>query len=337
VAEAPVTGARKAAIALVAMGEEASAALLKHFPEEEIELIAREIAALGAVPAALNDQVLTELRQAAVDSGATTIGGMDQARRLLARSLGPDQSRRILDRVTQAVHAKAGFASLEKANPQQLVKFILGEHPQTIALILAHLTAPAAARLLAALPDDVRADALMRMASLEDIPPEVVARVSDVIDQRVKALGGPRREQKGGLRAVAELFNQLDKGMSKAALERIEASAPEMAVSIRNFMFVFDDLIHVEDAGIREIINRADKRELTIALKGASEDVRQRFMANMAKRAAELLKEEMDMLGAVKLRDVEKAQQAVVAVARALEEEGVIQTSDGGAGEAYVA
>ena len=155
--------------------------------------------------------------------------------------------------------------------------------------------------------------------------------------KRVKALGGPRREQKGGLRAVAELFNQLDKGMSKAALERIEASAPEMAVSIRNFMFVFDDLIHVEDAGIREIINRADKRELTIALKGASEDVRQRFMANMAKRAAELLKEEMDMLGAVKLRDVEKAQQAVVAVARALEEEGVIQTSDGGAGEAYVA
>jgi len=237
--------------------------------------------------------------------------------------------------VLKRVNTTAGFASLEKANPQQLSKFILGEHPQTVALIMAHLNPGNAAQLVTQLPDDMRADVLMRMASLEDISPEVVGRISSVIDQRLKSLGGPQREQHGGVRAVAELFNRLDRSVSSESLERIDRSAPDLATQIRNLMFVFEDLLKIEEVGIREIVNRADKKALTIALKGASEEIRARFFANMSKRAGELLKEEMELMGAVRLRDVEKAQQEVVAIARKLEEEGVISTG-AGAGEAYV-
>jgi len=237
--------------------------------------------------------------------------------------------------VIKSFHATAGFAGLEKANPQQLSKFILGEHPQTIALILAHLNAGSAALLVSQLPEDIRADVLMRMATLEEISPEVISRISNVIDQRLKSLGGPTREQRGGVRAVAELFNRLDRSVSQAALEHIERDSPDMAVQIRNLMFVFDDLTTIEDNGIREIVNRADKKSLTVSLKGASEEIRQRFFKNMSKRAADLLIEEMELMGAVRLRDVEKAQHEIVGIARKLEEEGLI-TTGAGAGEPYV-
>jgi flagellar motor switch protein FliG len=175
----------------------------------------------------------------------------------------------------------------------------------------------------------------MRMASIEDISPDVIGRISSVIDQRLKSLGGGSREQHGGVRAVAELFNRLERTVSAPVLEAIETRRPDLAVSIRNLMFVFDDLAGVDDSGIREIVQRADKKGLTLALKGASEEIRQRFFNNMSKRAADMLKEEMEVLGAVRLRDVEKAQQDVVAIARKLEEEGVIVTG-AAAGEAYV-
>jgi flagellar motor switch protein FliG len=237
--------------------------------------------------------------------------------------------------VIRSVNVSAGFQTLEKANPQQLSKFILGEHPQTIALILAHLNASSAAQLVSQLPEEMQADVLMRMAKIEDIPPEVISRISSVIDQRLKSLGGPSREQRGGVRAVAELFNRLERGVSQPALERIESKSQDLAVQIRNLMFVFEDLLAVEDVGIREIVNRADKKSMTVALKGASEDIRVRFFANMSKRSGDLLKEEMEMMGAVRLRDVEKAQQEIVAIARKLEEEGVI-TTGAEAGEPYV-
>ena len=254
---------------------------------------------------------------------------------MLNRTLGADSARRIMDRVLRSFQSTAGFTSLEKADPQQLSKFILGEHPQTIALILAHLNPSNAAQLVTLLPDALRVDVLTRMASLEDISPDVISRISSVIETRLKSLGGPTREQHGGVRAVAELFNRLDRNVSGPVLEAIEAKRPELAVSIRNLMFVFDDLVHVDDNGMREIVQRADKKALTVALKGASEEIRARFFDNMSKRAAEMLREEMEVLGAVRLRDVEKAQQDVVAIARKLEEEGVIVTG-AAAGEAYV-
>jgi flagellar motor switch protein FliG len=332
---AAMTGVRKAAIVVMALGEENASKLFKHLQEDEIERIVREVAALGTVPPEVGEKVLDEFHQMTAAADYIASGGVDHARRLLTKTLGPDLSRRILDRVVKSFHTNAGFATLEKANPQQLSKFILAEHPQTIALILAHLNAGSAAQLVTQLPDDMRADVLMRMASIEDISPEVISRISGVIDQRLKTLGGPTREQRGGVRAVAELFNRLDRSVSQPALERIENDSPDMAVSIRNLMFVFEDLSSVEDSGIREIVNRADKKHLTVALKGASEDIRQRFFANMSKRAADLLREEMELMGAVRLREVEKGQHEIVAIARKLEEEGLI-TTGAGAGEPYV-
>jgi flagellar motor switch protein FliG len=283
----------------------------------------------------MGEQVLEEFHQTAVAAEHVARGDIEFAKRVLIKSFGPDTARRMIDRVMRAFQSNAGFASLERADPQQLSKFILGEHPQTIALILAHLQPANAAQLATLLPEELRVEVLTRMASLEDISPDVVSRISSVIEVRLKALGGPSREQHGGVRAVAELFNRLERTVSTPVLEAIEEARPELAVSIRNLMFVFDDLLHVDDNGMREIIQRADKKGLTVALKGASDEIRQRFFINMSKRAGEMLREEMEVLGAVRLRDVEKAQQEVVAIARKLEEEGLISTG-AAAGEAYV-
>jgi flagellar motor switch protein FliG len=330
-----LSGVRKAAVVLLLLGEEVSADVFKHLSEEEIESLAREMAALGPVSTSVSERVMEEFHSTAIAAEYVTRGDVEYARRVLVRTLGQDAARRIIDRVQRSFQSTAGFTSLEKADPQQLSKFILGEHPQTIALILAHLHASSAAQLIALLPESLRVDVLTRMASLEDISPDVVSRISSVIEQRLKTLGGPSREQHGGVRAVAELFNRLERTISASALEAIEARKPELAVSIRNLMFVFEDLLHVDDNGMRELVSRADKKALTIALKGASEEIRQRFLSNMSKRAGEMLREEMEVLGAVRLRDVEKAQQEVVAVARKLEEEGLIVTG-AAAGEAYV-
>lgn len=331
---AQISGVRKAAVALLALGDQSLTNVFQHLREDEIERVAHEIASLGVVPAELGEQVLGELSTSA---GATNLaaGGMDQAERLLTKALKPDQARRILDRVMHSVNTTAGFASLERANPEQLSKFFLGEHPQTTALILAHLNPTSAAQLLEQLPDDLRAEVMLRMASLGDIAPDVLARVSTVIEQRLRGLGGSRREQRGGVRAVAQLFNCLSRSVSRPVLEQLESLNAEVASSIRNLMFVFEDLVHIDDAGIREIANRADKKALTIALKGASEAIRDRFFSNVSKRGGDQMKEEMEVLGAVRLRDVERAQQEVVAIARKLEEEGVI-TTGAGAGEPYV-
>jgi flagellar motor switch protein FliG len=329
------SGLRRAAIVTLLMGEEATADVFRFLSEDEIERLVKEMANLGKVASSTGERVLEEFHQTIVASTHVARGDVEFARRILQKSLGPDQARRILDRVLRSFQSTAGFTSLEKADPQQLSKFILGEHPQTIALILAHLNPSNAAQLVALLPEAMRVDVLTRMASLEDISPDVISRISSVIETRLKSLGGPSLEQHGGVRAVAELFNRLERTVSAPVLEAIEGLQPELALSIRNLMFVFEDLSTVDDNGLREIVQRADKKALTIALKGASEDIRARFLGNMSKRAGEMLKEEMDVLGAIRLREVEKAQQEIVGIARKLEEEGVI-TTGAAAGETYV-
>ena len=330
-----MSGLKKAAIVSLLLGEERSAEIFRHLREDEIERIVREVAALGHITPNLGEMVLEEFHQSIIASEYIGRGDTDYANRVLRMSLGEEGAKRVMEKVQKAFESNAGFVSIERADPEQLSKFILGEHPQTIALILAHLNPGHAAQLVTLLPDTLRADVLTRMASLDDISPDVITRISSVIEQRLRTLGGPSRETHGGVRAVAELFNRLERNVSGPVLETIETDRPELAVSIRNLMFVFDDLVHIDDNGMREIVQRADKKGLTIALKGASEDIRERFFKNMSKRAADMLREEMDVLGAVRLRDVEKAQQDVVAIARKLEEEGVIVTG-AAAGEAYV-
>jgi flagellar motor switch protein FliG len=330
-----LNGVRKAAILTVLLGEHASGELFKHLNEEEIELIAREVALLGPVPAATATEVLEEFHQMWKAAEYVTKGGVEYASKLLVKSLGPDLAKRVLDRVVKTFESSMAFTGLEKADPQQLSKFIQSEHPQTIALILAHLKPGPAAQLMQSLPEDLRVEVVTRMANLEEISPEVISRISSVIEQRLKSLGASTHESYGGVRAVAELLNRIDRSISQPVLEAIESQTPDLAVSIRHLMFVFDDLLHVDDNALREIVQRADKKVLTVALKGTSEDIRNRFFQNMSKRAVDMIREEIELLGAVRLREVEKAQQEVVGIARKLEEEGLLQTG-AAAGEPYV-
>jgi len=330
-----IPGTRKAAILSLMIGEDAASEIFKFLHEDEIERIAKEVAALGSVPPESGETVLEEFHHMAMAAAYVARGGVEFAQQLLLKSLKPEHARRIIDRVVRSFQSTAGFTSLAKADPQQLSKFILAEQPQTIALILAHLDSSHAAQLLSLLPETLRVDVLTRMASLDEISPEVVSRISSVIEQRLKTLGTSSHESYGGVRAVAELLNRLDRTVSQPVIESLEGQNPDLAVSIRNLMFVFDDLMKVEDSALREIVQRADRKVLTVALKGTTEEMRNRFFQNMSKRAADMLREEMEVLGAIRLREVEKAQHEVVAIARKLEEEGLLSTG-AAAGEAYV-
>ena len=330
-----MTGLRKAAVLTLLLGEESSASVFKHLHEDEIEQIAREVALLGTIPAPTGELVLEEFHNMWQAAEFVARGGVEYAQKLLVKSLGAEMARRLLDKLVTSFESTVVFTAIEKADPQQLSKFILAEHPQTIALILAHLKPSQAAQLVGLLPDEVRVEVLTRMANLDEISPEVIMRISSVMEQRLKALGGATHESYGGVRAVAELLNRLDRGVSRPVLEGIEGDSPDLALSIRNLMFVFEDLANVDEASIREIIQRADKKALTVALKGTTEEIRNKFFQNMSKRAADLIREEMEVLGAIRLREVEAAQRDIVAIARKLEEEGLLVTG-AAAGESYV-
>jgi len=329
------TGAQKAAVLMVSLGDEAAASIFKYLEEDEIQEISKEIALTKHVQPEVADDVMEEFHTMTLAKTYITQGGIEFAKKLLIKSVGPELARKIIDRLTKALESSAGFTSLERANPQQLSKFIQSEHPQTIALILAHLNATQAGELIASLPEDLRAEVCMRMANLQEISPEVVRRISLILEQKLEALGSFATEAYGGVRAVAELFNRMDRNTGRTVLEKIEADNPQLAGSIRDLMFVFDDILLIDDIGVTEILKRADKKVLTVALKGTSDELRNQFFRNMSSRAVEMMKEEMDFMGPIKLRDVEKAQHEIVEIVRQLEEEGVI-TIGGGGGDDYV-
>jgi flagellar motor switch protein FliG len=328
-------GIRKAAVLSMLLGHDSASLVLQQLNEEEVEAIAQEVAKTPGIPAAAGQQVLEEFHQMWVAAEHIARGGVDAARSILVKTFGPETARRMIDRLVKTTESSMVFSVLDKADPQHLSKFIQSEHPQTIALILAHLKPAQSAELIGLLPEQLRINVLTRMASLDEIPLDVIVRISSVIEERLKVLGGSTHESYGGVRAVAELLNRLDRALSQGVLGSMEGGQPELAMAIRNLMFVFEDLLHVEDQSVREIVQRADKRVLTMALKGASEEIRAKFLKNMSGRAAEMIREEIEMLGAVRMRDVEKAQHDIVAIARKLEEEGLLVTGAAG-GEAYV-
>jgi flagellar motor switch protein FliG len=261
-------------------------------------------------------------------------GGLDYAKSVLTKSLGPERARKIIDRLTKLLEQSSGFEFLTKIEPKQLAKFIQNEHPQTIALILAHLDPSQAAESLAELPEDLKAEVAIRIANLQDISPSVVKTLSKVLEERFESISSYNVEV-GGVKSVAEIFNRMDRTTSKQTLERLEKDAPELVASIRDMMFVFDDIKRLGQQAIQEILKRADKNTLTLALKGADDELKSRFYECMSKRAVETMKEEMDYMGPVKLKDVEKAQHEIVEIVRELDEEGVISIS-GGDEEQYV-
>lgn len=330
------SGLQKAAVLMVTLGEELSGMVLKHLEEEEVAAIGKEVARIPAITAAEAEGILDEFYQMSMAQDYVLKGGIEYARKMLINAFGPEMATRILDRLVKLLgHDTASFDALQKADPQQLAKFIHSEHPQTIALILSHLGSSQAAGLLFSLPPELRADVALRMANLEQISPDIISKIAGIIGQKLKALGELSRESYGGVRAVAEMFNRLDSATSKEILDTIEAQDPNLAETIRHLMFVFEDLLLIDQNGIKEILARVDRKLLTVALKGTSDQLKNHFMQCMSQRGAEMLREDMEALGPVKIKEVEAAQQQIIAVVRQLEAEGVLSLK-GAVGEQYV-
>jgi len=335
-AEERLPGARKAAILVVVLGDQASAELMRHLEEEEVALISREVARINAITTEQAESVLEECYQMSLAHDYVLKGGIEYARKILVNAFGPVDAKKLLDRLMKALGADAAsFDALQKADPQQLAKFIHSEHPQTVALVLSHLNPSQAAALLFSLPTEMRAEVALRMASLDQISPEIISKIAGIIGQKLKALGELSRESYGGVRAVAEMFNRLDSNTSKKILENIEQVDANLVETIRHLMFVFEDMLLIGQDGIKEVLSRVDRKLLTVALKGTSDRLREHFMQCMSQRGAEMLREDMEALGPVKIKEVESAQQQIIAVVRQLENESVLSLK-GTVGEQYV-
>lgn len=318
-----LTGVRKAAIMVALVGEDTACELYRHLSEEDVQGLTQELAELNQIPPEMALQVLEEYSKLASTLDTITRGGADYARRILIRTFGEEGARQLLVQVSRTAElSTAKLESLQKSDPQQLAKFLEPEHPQTIALILAHLDAKQASELLMRLPKTLRGEAVKRLAQLRQFSPEMAQRVSVVLHKRLDSLGEQSRRTYAGSRGVADLLNRLEPNSSKNILETIEKEDPKLALSIRNLMFTFEDFLGVPEVGIRELLSQVDKKTLALALRGASEELKLYIFKSMSSRAVEMLKEDMDVLGAVKSREVVKAQQELVAVARKLETEG---------------
>lgn len=331
-----VSGLRKAAIVLVCLGEQASAEVIKQLGEDEVQAVSREIARLGEVTPDQAESVLDEFFQMMLAREYIFKGGLDYARRLLSTAYGPETARKLVDHLQKTMGSDmASLDVLQKADPQQLAKFIHSEHPQTIASIVSHLNPSQAAALLMALPGDIRSDVAMRIAGLDQISPEVIGKIATVIGNKLNVLGESSRESYGGVRAVAEMLNRLDSGTSKEILDNIEQQDPNLAEGVRHLMFVFEDMLLIDVNGMKEVLSRVDRKLLTLALKGTSEQLQNHYVQCMSQRGAEMMKEDMDAMGPVRIRDVESAQQQIIAIVRQLESQGVISMK-GTVGEQYV-
>ncbi len=334
--ELEISGIEKAAILLVVLGEQASAHIVKQLSETDVELVSRQVARMSQISPEIAEAVLEEFFQLTSARDFFVRGGLDYAKSMLVNAFGHDVSKRLIDRLIAGLgEDTATLEALQKIDPQQLAKFLHNEHPQTIALVLAHLNPSQAAALLSSLPPEMRGSIALRVAGLEQISPEIIGKIAVVIDQKLNSLGQFHRQSYGGVRAVAEMFNRLDSVMSRDILNSIEQQDEALVETIRHLMFVFDDLVRLDAVAVTEVLSRVDRKVLTVALKGTGNELKNLFLQRMSQRGADMMLEDMEALGPVKIKDVEAAQQQVIAVVRQLESEGVLSTRGTG-GEQYV-
>jgi flagellar motor switch protein FliG len=327
---------RKAAVLMIVLGEQASAAIFPQLSEDDVQTLTKEIAKVTAISSDDAEAVLTEFHHLSTAGDYVARGGLEVARKLLTNAFNPDVAHRMMERLTKALGAEAvSFDAITKTDPQQLAKFIHSEHPQTIALVLSHLNVPQAAALLMSLPAGMRADVAQRMASLDQISPDIITKIAGVIGQKLQALGEVSRESYGGVRAVAEILNRIDSISSRGIIETIEQQDSAVAQTIRHLMFVFEDLLLIDQLGIKEVLAKVDRKLLTVALKGTSEQLRNHILGCMSQRGADMLREDMEALGPVKIKEVEASQQQIISVVRQLEADGVLSLK-GAVGEQYV-
>jgi flagellar motor switch protein FliG len=318
-----MSGLRKAAILLVVLGDDAASAIYKNLGENEVRDITQEITELEFISPDVATKILQEYHRLTLTQEYLTQGGPAYATQLLMKSFGEAGAKSLLDQVLKAQEGSAhNLITLQKADPHQLAKFIQGEHPQTVALVLAHMSGKAAAAVLALLPEKLRGQAVVRMAQMQQFSPEMVQKISFILSRKMMSLGEQSRRGFGGVKAVADLLNTVETSLSSEILSAVEEDSPQLAVSIRNFMFTFQDFLEVPETGLRELLGQLDKKTLALALKGASEELKDHFFKCMSSRAVEMLKEDMESLGPTRARDVNAAQQESIALARKLEAAG---------------
>ncbi|MDD3476520.1 MAG: flagellar motor switch protein FliG [Sulfurimonas sp.] len=315
---------QKIAILLMQIGEDATASIFSNMSVDAITEVSKYIATNKSVEKSVATAILEEFYAIFQSGQFITSGGLEYARELLYRTLGPEEAKKILEKLSKSMQETQNFSYLSKIKPQQLSDFIINEHPQTIALILAHMDATEAADTLQYFPDDLRSEVSMRMAKLGDISPSVIKRVSAVLESKLESLASYKVEV-GGPRAVADIFNRLGAKASKETLAKIEERDEEMSNLIKEMMFTFEDIAKLDKNAITEILKAIDKPDLMLGLKSAPEDLKEKFFSAMSERAQEAFEEEMQFMGAVKMKDVEGAQRRIVEVVNGLAETGTIQ------------
>ena len=336
--EAPIKGARKAAILMALLGEEEALSVFRNLTEDDVQRLTEELSALGNIPAEVAQRILEEYHQLTVTQEYLAQGGPEYTNRLLVKAFGDDGARTLLQRVSHSHAMDASkVESLQKADPQQLAKFLEGEHPQTVALILGHLESKQAATLLMKLPEQVRAEAVKRLAHLRQFSPEMAERVSVILNRRMQSLGDQKRRTYAGFKSVAELMNRLDSNAAHMILETIEQEEPKLSLEIRSLMFTFDDFLQIPEQSLRELMGQVDKRALAVALKGASEELRTPHISDDVVAGGRHAERRDRCPGTcVRGKEVAKAQQEIVGLARKLESEGKLVLKNDGNDEYIV-
>ncbi len=330
-----LTGRQKAAILLISLGPEVSAQVFKHLREDEIEQLTLEIANVRKVDHEEKEKVLAEFHQIAVAKEVIAQGGITYAKEILEKALGQTKAIDIINRLTANLQVRP-FDFARKADPSQILNFIQNEHSQTIALVLAYLEPAQAAMILSALPQERQADVAKRIALMDSTSPEVIAQVEQVLEQKLSATVTQDYSQAGGIEAIVSVLNGVDRSTERTILDSLEIQDPELAEEIKKRMFVFEDIATLDNRSIQRVIRDVENADLQLALKVASEEVREVIFRNMSKRMAETFREEMEFMGPVRLRDVEEAQSRIVATIRRLEEAGEIIIARGGGDDIIV-
>ena len=324
-----IPGPVKAAIVMVALGTDASSKVFKLLDDADIERLAVEIARLENISQEIREAVLEEFYDLALAHQYIAQGGIDYARQALEAALGPDKAKEILEKVQQKIRT-TGFNLLENVDPKQLVNYIQKEHPQTISILLAHMQPANAAAIISALPQQVQIDVATRIATMESISPDTLSQIEEVLVTQIKSLFGGDVSVIGGVKAVAEILNSVDRGTEKNILGNLERENPELATEIKKLMFVFEDALLLDDRSIQRLLKEIDTKELGMALKGSSEELQEKFLKNMSSRASDMIREDMQFMGPLRLKDVEEVQQRIVDVIRRLEDDGEIVISGRG-------
>ncbi len=317
-------GLRKAAILMVAVGDELAKLFLKSLSSADVQRVTDEITRLGEVPKAQLTQVLMDFYGLLETEQYMVRGGSEYASRLLSQTFGPERAAAMLEVEGMRARTNGDLALLQKMDPHQLSKLLENEHPQTVALVLAHLDAKRGSALLMHLDVGLRVDAVKRLAVMRQFSQEMAEKVGVILHKRMESMGSNGRKSYAGFKAVADMLNRLDMVSSKTILEEVEKEEPKLAVGIRNLMFTFDDLLTVSEASIRDLVAAVDKRVLAVSLKGAKEDLKAHVFKSMSTRAVEMLKDDMDVMGPVRAKEVARAQQDLLVVAHAMEAEGKI-------------